>query len=263
MHFQVLDNKELTPSAMLVSVYQSLQQSNGAAAEESYRLSGELSIAGEPVVKMQGIMTPNELNPAAINTALYVNERFSRLYANNSEQPEISGLKLRLETIGEHRTATLEEARASRTELRAGESFEVEATLHPYQAAAQVVRIPVTIPLNTPPGDLRLAVCDGAAADRMTLPQAGRSSVSVRDMIDQLNQDHANDRIYVTLLRHEAQAVVDGATMPAVPLSMANVLEPLKAQQKMQLTGETAAELGSAETAYAVSGTVVMTIKVR
>jgi hypothetical protein len=264
VHFQILDNKELTPSAMLVSVYQSLQQSNGAAAEESYRLSGELRIAGEPVVRLQGIMAPNELNPAAINTALYINDRFGRLYANSAEQPIVEGLKLRLEPVGDHRTAALEDARVSRIEVRAGDSFEVEATLHPYQAAAQVVRVPVTIPANTPAGDLRLVVCDAATADRMTTPQgAGRSTVSLRDMVDQLNQSHANDRIYVTLLRHEAQAMVDGGTMPAVPLSMANVLEPLKTQQKVQLTGETAMELGSTPTGYAVTGTEVLTVRVR
>ena len=35
---------------------------------------------------------------------------------------------------------------------------------------------------------------------------------------------------------------------------MANVLEPLKAAQKMQLTGESVVEAGSMETEYAVSG---------
>jgi hypothetical protein len=264
VHVQILDNKELTPSAMLVSVYQSLQQSNGAAAEESYRLSGELKVAGEPVVKLQGIMAPNELNPAAINTALYVNDRFGRLYANSAEQPVVEGLKLNLEGVGDHRTAALEEARVSRMEVHAGESFEVEATLHPYQAAARVVRIPVTIPANTPAGELRLVVCDAGTADRMTSLQTGQhGTLSLRDMIDQLNQSHANDRIYVTLLRHEAQASVDGGTLPAMPLSMANVLEPLKSQQKLQLTGETAQELGSTATGYAVTGTEVLTVRVR
>ena len=69
---------------------------------------------------------------------------------------------------------------------------------------------------------------------------------------------HANDRIYVTLLDHKPQAVLEGGTMGSVPLSMANVLEPLKAEQKMQLTGETAVELGSEATEYAVTGSQVL-----
>ena len=74
---------------------------------------------------------------------------------------------------------------------------------------------------------------------------------------------HANDRVYVTLLDHAAQAVLEGEALPAVPLSMANVLEPLKAQQKMQLTGESVVEAGSAETGYAVTGSQVLNLQIR
>jgi hypothetical protein len=78
-----------------------------------------------------------------------------------------------------------------------------------------------------------------------------------------MNNMHANDRIYVTLLDHKPQAVVEGGTMGAVPLSMANVLEPLKAEQRMQLTGETAVELGSGAASYALTGAQVLTLRVR
>src|SRR3984885_5799722 len=59
VHFEVLDNRSLTPSTMLVSVYQSLQQANGASAEMSYRMSGELTMQGLPTVKLDGIMAPD------------------------------------------------------------------------------------------------------------------------------------------------------------------------------------------------------------
>ena len=54
MHFEVLDNRELTPSAMLVSVYQSLSGTNGSANEMSYRMSGELTLKGLPAVRVGG-----------------------------------------------------------------------------------------------------------------------------------------------------------------------------------------------------------------
>jgi len=69
--------------------------------------------------------------------------------------------------------------------------------------------------------------------------------------------------VYVTLLDHAAQAVVEGEALPVVPLSMANVLEPLKDAQKMQLTGESAVEAGSVEAGYAVSGSQVLSLLVK
>ena len=60
-HFEVLDNRQLTPSTMLVSVYQALSGTNSAAAEMSYRMDGELTLKGLPPVRLQGMMAPSEM----------------------------------------------------------------------------------------------------------------------------------------------------------------------------------------------------------
>jgi len=269
MHFEVLDNRELTPSAMLVSVYQSLSGTNGAAAEMSYRMDGELTLKGLPPVRLRGMMAPNDFNSGAIAAALFVNDRFSRLYDNAVEQPEVTGLHLTMEAIPERRTAVLEGARLGRAEVHAGETLEVEATLHPYQAEAQVVRLKVKLPESLTPGPLRVVVSDGATLDRLTTPAgsgvlaASQHPLALADAVAQMNRAHANDRIYVTLLDHTAQAELDAQALPGVPLSMANVLEPLKAAQKVQLTGESVVEAGWVETSYAVSGSQVLTLDVR
>jgi hypothetical protein len=266
MRFEVLNNRELTPGAMLVSVYQSLSATNGSAAELSYRMSGELTVKGEAPVRLEGIMSPSEMSSGAIAAALYVDDRFERLYGNVMEQPEVTGLRLRLEAIPERRTAVLESARLGRAEAHAGETVEVEATLDPYQAGAKVVRIPVKLPESLAAGPVRIVVSDGATVDRLTTPAiAGvmQHPVALADAVAEMNRMHANDRVYVTLLDHAAQAELDASALPEVPLSMANVLEPLKASQKVQMNGESAVELGSAETGYAVSGAQVLTLTVR
>jgi hypothetical protein len=264
MHFEVLDNRELTPSAMLASVYQSLSGTNESANDMSYKMSGELTLKGLPAVRLEGMMAPTELNPGAINAALYVNDRFSRLYSNAMEQPQITGLRLRMEEIPERLSAVLEGARLGRTEVRAGETLEIEATVHPYQSDAHVARLKVKLPDTLTPGPMRIVVSDGATLDRLTMP-AGQAAhpVALADAVAQMNRLHANNRIYVTLLDHTAQAALDAQSLPEVPLSMANVLEPLKASQKMQLTGESVVEAGSVETGYAVTGSQVLTVDVR
>ena len=183
MHFEVLDNRELTPSAMLVSVYQSLSGTNGAAAEMSYRMSGELTLKGLPPVRLEGMMSPSETNSGAISAALYVNDRFGRLYGNAVEQPEVTGLRLRMEAIPERRTAVLEGARLGQTEAHAGETLEVEATLHPYQAEARVVRMPVKLPESLAPGpaaDRGERWGDAGPADRAAGGGIGRDSIRWR-----------------------------------------------------------------------------------
>jgi hypothetical protein len=262
-HFEVLNNRQLTPSAMLVSVYQTLQGNNTSSAEMSYRLSGEIGVKGLPPVKMDGLMVQSEFFPATINAALFLNDRFSKVYGNALEQPVVTGLRLRMEAIAERRTAVLESARLSRIEAHAGDTVEVEATLHPYQAEERQVRVTVKLPAELSAGPMRVLVSDGTTVDRLTARPGGDHTVGLATTVAELNRMHANDRVYVTLLSHEAEAVLDGGALPGVPLSMANVLEPLKNAQKMQLTGESVVEAGSAETGYALSGSQVLNLLVK
>ena len=263
LHFEVLDNRQLTPSTMLVSVYQSLQTNNTAAEEMSYRLTGEIDVKGLSPVRMQGMMAQNELFPGTINAALLVNDRFSRVYGNALEQPVVTGVKLKAEAIPARMTAVLESARLSRIDAHAGDEIEVEATLHPYQAEARMIRVKVKLPAELTPGLMRVVVSDGATVDRLTTRTGTQQQVGLADMVAAMNRMHANNRVYVTLLDHATQAVLEGEALPGVPLSMANVLEPLKDAQKMQLTGESVVEAGSAEAGYAVSGSQVLNLLVK
>lgn len=264
-HFEVLDNRELTPSAMLVSIYQTLQGTNAAAMKMSYQLNGEIQMAGQKSVRLDGLMAQSELNPASINAALYVTDRFSKIYGNPIEQPSITGLTLKAEEIPERRTAAIESARLDRTEARPGDTFNIEAVIHPYQADSRLVRIPVTLPESLSPGVVRFLISDGAAIDRLLQPASRQpqQAVGLADTVAQLNRLHSNNRIYVTMLDHAAQALLDGQALPEVPLSMANVLGPLKDAQRMQLTGESIVDLGSADTSLALSGSYVLSLTIR
>ena len=268
MHFEVLDNRELTPSTMEISVYQVLSGSNSSADDVSYRMDGEFTLKGLPPVHLNGIMAPSDSMTGAIASAIYVDDEFSRLYSNAVEQPEVTGLRLRMEEIPERRTAVLEGARLGQTEARAGDTLDVEATLHPYQAEARVERMKVKLPESLTPGPLRIVVSDGATLDRLMSPGASAMGLGVQqpmalaDVVTQMNRLHANDRIYVTLLDHAAQAELETEALPSLPISMANVLEPLRTAQKMRLTGESVIEAGSMDTGYAVSGLQVLTLDV-
>ncbi len=263
LHFEVLDNRQLTPSAMLMSVYQSLQTNNVSAEEMSYRLTGEIGVKGQAPVRMQGIMAQNEMFPGTINTALLVNDRFSKVYENALDQPTVTGVKLKVEALPARMTAVVESARLSRMEARPGDEIEVEAMLHPYQAEARMVRVKVKLPAELTPGTMRVLVSDGATVDKLMTHGPSQQQVGLTDTVAALNRLHPNDRVYVTLLDHAAQAVVEGEALPVVPLSMVNVLEPLKESQKMQLTGESVVEAGSVEAGYSVSGSQVLSLLVK
>ena len=169
-HYEVLDNKDLTPNALLVSVYESLHGTNRAGDETSYRLTGELDVQGQPAVKMESLIAPSETQPAAINAALFVNQSLARVYNNGVDKAVLTGLHLKLEAIDERRSAVLEAATLSRTEAAAGE------TVAGGSARAAVSRCGAD---DTHPGEAAGDARAGCAAHRRgAMPR--RSTASLR-----------------------------------------------------------------------------------
>ena len=279
--FRVLDNRQLTPSAVLVSIYQTLQGTNVSAAELSYRLHGTMTVersadgpAGHPgqsgagfgtqTVRLDGLMTQGDFNPAAISAALYVDERFSRIYDSSAEQPRVNGLDLEVEVMHGQRSAAIEGAQAGVAEVSPGETVEIAAVLHPFREAAEPVRLSVRLPATVSRGPLRLLVSDGTTLDRLTAgTTAGQHAATLADAVQQLNAQHDNDRIYVTVLDRETQAVLPAGALAEVPLSMANVLQPSKETRGVQLNSESLVTLASEKTDYAISGAQVIELQVR
>ncbi len=67
----------------------------------------------------------------------------------------------------------------------------------------------------------------------------------------------------MTLLDHQTQAVTAAASLPSLPPSIANVLQPLRGTREISFTSETASEAGSAPADAEVSGSQVLTIRIR
>jgi hypothetical protein len=215
---------------------------------------------------MHGMLAPNDFNSGSINAALFVGERFGKVYGSALERPTVTDVRLRLEAVEQKRTAVLSSARASRTEVRPGETLELDAVLRPYAQVERVVHLTAKLPSTLAPGPIRLLVSDGGTLDRLGGPAplpGAQHAAPLADVVRQINQQHANDRVYVTVLDHAAQAVLDGGALEAVPLSMANVLAPLKDAQKMRLSGESLREAASAGVDFAVTGQQVVDLVVK
>jgi hypothetical protein len=78
-----------------------------------------------------------------------------------------------------------------------------------------------------------------------------------------LNKEHANSRLYVSLLEANPQAVVEDKIMPTLPLSVINVMEGMRGTQDMVLVGESSVSEASTPLEYVVTGQQVITVNIR
>lgn len=132
LRFDVLNNYKLTPTLMMATVFNALQGMNEYGEDTTYRMAGRINVQGFNPVAMQNMYAPADTgNPAAVNAALAIGDRFSRIYQNPYAVPSIKGVELEFGLVRERRAARIESARTDVTEARPGDDITIESVLRP------------------------------------------------------------------------------------------------------------------------------------
>jgi len=264
-HYEVLNNPKMTPVSMAATVYQALQGLNESGEEISYRLNGDINVAGFSPVKLQNMYVPGENVESSMAIAQSVGENFSRLFDNQLSEPQVNGVHLNIDLVPERKLARLETARTDVTQARPGDEITVEAVLRPYRGEPIVRRIPIKVPTSTARGTLRILVSDADSLDKQQRQamQAQRDRADLSTTIAQLNQAHANHALYVSLLESNPQAMVDDKVMPALPVSVMNVMDGMRGTHDMLVTGESDVYETSTPLDYVVSGSQIITLEIK
>ena len=265
-HYEVLNNPRLSPVAMMATVFNALHGVNEFGEEITYRLNGSIDVKGFPEVALRNMFVPAENGqPAAMAAALSLGERFGRIYDNPYNAPAVKSVKLDFDLVRERRWARLESARTDVTEARPGDEIMVETVLAPYRGERVVRQIPVKIPTSASKGNLRILVSDGDTLDRVNRanPAFGRK-LDLASTIALLNKEHSNNRLYVSLLENDPEARVADKVMPTLPISVMNVMEGMRGNQEMIVSGESNVdETATPSLDYVVSGAQLLTVTVK
>ena len=263
-HIEVLDLSALTSSAMMVSVYQTLLETNQSTSGTSYHVTGEIKVQGQAPAPVDAWGVPGEQMAPQLGAAVAFFDSFNRLYANSTRREPVESVLLRVEAIPEDRRVEIEGVRLiSSSIVHAGDHVMVEATLRPFRQAARNVRLGFTVPARMQPGMLRLLVSGAAAIDRTQ--DAARSAtrqVSVAAASSRLRGLHAADRLYISLLLPESEASLEGNTLESLPLSMANTMESERSGQEVGLHGESLVVTADAPAGGVLTGQQILSVRI-
>ena len=265
LNIEVLDLPSLTPQAVMVSLYEALLETNESTFETSYHLTGSILLDGYPPSPLDISASAGDQLPASILAAELTADRFTRIYSNGARQGAVRGIELNVEAIPRRMAVTLETARLISSDIvHPGDTVVVEATLRPWQQPARNVRIPVTLPARLGSGNLRLLVSDSGTLDRaLDPPRMAARPADLDTVLAQARHLHPADKVYVSLLMPEAQAAVGGQTLPSLPISVANALEPLRGSQEVNLNGESAQVAAEASAGGVLSGFQILNLHIQ
>jgi len=265
-HYEVLNNARLSPVAMMATVFNALHGVNEYGEETTYRMNGRISVDGYPDLTMHNMFAAVDGGqPGAMLAAISLGERFSRIFDNPYSVPAIHGVQLDFDIVRERRWARLESARTDITEARPGDDIAIEAMLRPYRGEGVVQHIPIHIPTSTSKGPLRILVSDGETLDHFRRGSSflGRK-LDLAATIAFLNKEHVNNRVYVSLLEADPEAMIADKVMPTLPLSIMNVMDGMRGTQDMLVSSESSVnEAATAPLDYVVAGAQVLTINIK
>lgn len=262
--YEMMNSPRLTPVLVMATVFNALQALNEHGEEATYRLRGKIEVGGYPTVQLQNMYAPGEGASTSVAVAISVGEKFSRIYDNAYQAPDIKGINLDFDVVRERRWARLESARTDVTEARPGQEVIVEVVLRPYRGERVVRQIPVRIPTSTPKGNLRILVSDAETLDRARrVNPAFSRKLDLTSTIAGLNKERTNSRLYVSLLEANPQAIVEDKVMPALPLSIMNVMDGLRGTQDMIVSNESAVNESSTPLDFVVTGAQVISLRVK
>lgn len=264
LNVDILDLPSVTPTAAQVVLYQSLLESNLSSEDLSYHVTGNIAFASFPSVPLDLWAPSGQQAPASMMAALLTGSQFTHLYSNGARQGVVRSIDLHVEAIPRPIDVTLDQVRIASTDIaHAGDTVTIEATVHTSHQSSRNIRIPFKLPARLASGNLRLLISDAATLDRTLLqPRLSATPADLSAYLAEALNQHAADRIYVSLLAPETQGEIHGQTLTTLPLSVANALEPLRNAQDAGLNGESAEPVAEASAGGVLTGFWILNLSI-
>jgi hypothetical protein len=159
-------------------------------------------------------------------------------------------------------TAEIERIALDKTQVRAGEIFEVQAFARTSDGKMFVQKIPVKIPADTPAGTLMVTVGDGNSIQRAAVSQQFVPK-DLAELIKTINEIKKNDRLYVQTYRVTNGAVIGASELPNLPPSVLATLNNDRTAGGFKPTVQTVLteqEIPPAE--FIISGQQTLTVEI-
>lgn len=218
--FEVANDEFLTPLLLNMTVFSTITSSERGLGDSTVSVRGRIEVKGqEPVMLERRFSMTNAGVAAAGSIAAPV----GALLSSGFDDVELGPITLDIAATETRRAATLDRIALDRTDVRSGETVEVQAFMRTESGKQFVQRIPVEIPADVPPGQLMLFVGDGGSIQQ----SAASQSLVPKDLgqlVGAINRLKKNDRLYVKLYRITSGAVIGTDEMPNLPPSFVATL---------------------------------------
>ena len=241
-HYSILRNRAWSPVLLTLTTANSLVRTTDFDASATLALRYRIEIQGFPPVTLEDLYSgTNPAQPVHLALANEAGGLFNLLYNNRFEEPKVTAVDLNVEMLQGSQVALVSSLRASRTEVRPGESVTVTAVLDQYRGREWEESWVVTIPEDATPGDAEIIVGSGPAIDgldRRTIERQVTQAAGLGDLVRLASRQRRSRTLYLRMTRRAPAAIVRSEVLPDLPLSIFTVFNNPRLSSDTTLMGE-------------------------
>ncbi len=226
-HYNVFVDQKWTPYLMMATLFNSLSNLNDFSEEATYRLHGELQVAGQQRIELTTMQAPAE---AAIPTPMLLAgwwaDKFNRLYVNSAKLPKLDAVDVSVDLLPQRRIAQIESAWIADNKVVPGTEVPVKVFLRPYRGERVEKTVNVRIPAGLPRGVHQILFSDSDTLSRFQNIASSLNRIEdTPQTVAMLNQERSNNRLYVSLIESQPTVYSDEKVLPSLPASVLNVMQ--------------------------------------
>ena len=257
--FEIVNDRFLSPLLMQITTLSTITGSERQLGDATLQLQSRIKIKDQPEIKLESRISSAN---AAMAMTFAATQPIAAIINSGFKDLRIEKITLDIASRDMRSVGKLEKLWVDRTEVKRGETIQLQAFARTEGGGEYVERFDLQIPQDAPLGNLQVMVGDGAAV-QATEPRAGFTPKNISQLVRELNRIRKSDRLYVRLSRSDNGAVINNEEMPNLPPSVLATLGSERTTGGYTLTrafGIYEKELPPAE--FVISGSKSLTVNV-
>jgi hypothetical protein len=220
---EMVSDSNLTPLLVQIATIGSIYATERTFGEQTVSVEGRIQLKNQPMIQFGTRLSSS--GSAFLLAAFYSGYPLSVLYGSGFTM-DVENVELKIKTIDRRMTGAISRIEVDRTEVKRGDTLNLQITARNDQGQTFVQTVPVVIPATAPLGRLNITVGDGgvmANLERRNVVYLNPTNLTT--IVQSINNLPKTDHLYVKLYYNDNGVVVSNQQMPSLPPSMLATLD--------------------------------------
>ena len=224
-NFELVNNKQLTPSLLLMVMQSAVLSTERKLGEKSVRITLSVHIDGydKPVV-IENVFYDMDQSWLSIN---HIIQTFAMITNNQFQKVGLKQIDVKIKILDSRQTAYIEAIRVDKKSVKPGDTLQVDVQLKPFTGESIYQTASILIPEDVPPGSiLSVTACDATYGQSLNMNRSAGKHLptNFEQLLHYIDNMERNNRLQVRILLPKKGLTYKGEGFPSLPPSMQSIM---------------------------------------